>query len=52
MEILSALRKLGDSLTEEECHFLQDNLTESLKEFNRVTSDSLGKTSPTEQIPS
>ena len=42
MEILTALKKLGDSLTPEEEAYLQANSSTSLKEFEQVSS-TLGK---------
>ena len=40
VEILIALRKLGESLTDTEESFLQSNATDSLKEFEKVNPDS------------
>lgn len=40
LEILSALQKLNDPLLDEEKTFLQNNLTDSLKEFNKATIQS------------
>jgi len=42
-EILTALQKLGDSLRDEEKIFLQNNLTDSLKEFNKVVSENVSE---------
>ena len=42
VEILTALKKLGDSLTPEEEAYLQANSSTSLKEFEQVSS-TLGK---------
>ena len=42
VEILTALKKLGEELTPEEEMYLQSNSSASLKEFEQVTS-SLGK---------
>lgn len=42
MEILTALKKLGDELTPEEENYLQNNSSASLKEFEKV-SGSMGK---------
>ena len=38
VEILTALKKLGDSLTPEEEAYLQANSSTSLKEFEQVSS--------------
>lgn len=42
VEILTALRKLGEELTPEEQEYLSQNSSSSLKQFQQVTSD-LGK---------
>ena len=39
VEILTALKKLGDKLNPEEEAFLQSNSSSSLKEFEQVSSD-------------
>lgn len=39
VEILTALKKLGEKLTPEEENFMQVNSSSSLKEFEQVTSD-------------
>ena len=39
VEILIALRKLGDSLETDEINFLENNASEALKEFERVTDE-------------
>ena len=44
VEILTALKKLGDKLMPDEEAFLQANSSSSLKEFEKVSGD-LGKTS-------
>jgi hypothetical protein len=42
VEILTALKKLGETLTGEELAFLAENMTASLSEFERVETD-IGK---------
>lgn len=44
VEILTALKKLGESLTPEEESYLQSNSSASLKQFEQVSGD-LGRTS-------
>lgn len=39
VEILTALRKLGETLTPEEGAFLLSNSSDSLKQFEKVTGD-------------
>ncbi len=39
VEILIALRKLGDSLLTDEINFLQNNASDALKEFEKVTDE-------------
>lgn len=39
VEILIALRQLGDSLEDQEIDFLQKNASDALKEFERVTDE-------------
>ena len=39
VEILIALRQLGDSLDDQEIDFLQTNASDALKEFERVTDE-------------
>jgi len=39
VEILTALRKLGEVLTPEEQEYLKQNSSSSLKQFQQVTSD-------------
>ena len=39
VEILTALKKLGETLTPQEEHFLQTNSSSSLKEFEKVSGD-------------
>ena len=39
VEILTALKKLGETLTAEEEDFLQSNSSTSLKEFTKVSSN-------------
>jgi hypothetical protein len=39
VEILIALRKLGDSLQTDEINFLHNNASDALKEFEKVTDD-------------
>jgi len=41
VEILIALRKLGDSLQTDEISFLHNNASDALKEFERVTDDQI-----------
>lgn len=43
VEILTALKKLGESLTPEEESYLQSNSSASLKQFEQVSGD-LGRT--------
>lgn len=49
-EILSALTRLGDNLLDEEKIFLANNLTDSLKEFNKVTSENVSEENVTSLI--
>lgn len=39
VEILTALRKLGEDLTAEEQEYLKQNSSSSLKQFQQVTTD-------------
>jgi len=39
LEILSALKKLGEELSGEESAFLEQNMTKSLEDFERITKD-------------
>lgn len=39
LEILFALKKLGDDLTSSELNFLQQHSTASMREFEKVSSD-------------
>jgi len=39
LEILAALRKLGEELSGEEANFLQQNMTQSLADFEKITKD-------------
>ena len=39
VEILTALRKLGEELTAEEQEYLKQNSSTSLKQFQQVTTD-------------
>ncbi|CAG2162735.1 unnamed protein product [Oppiella nova] len=41
VEILIALRKLGDDLQPDELNFLQNNASDALKEFERVTDEQI-----------
>ncbi|KAJ6221284.1 hypothetical protein RDWZM_007096 [Blomia tropicalis] len=50
IEILSALQKLGDALMDDEKIFLQNNLTDSLKEFDKVTNETLSEEDVTNLI--
>ena len=42
VEILTALKKLGDDLVPEEEALLRSHVTDSLLQFERVTSDVIG----------
>ena len=39
VEILTALKKLGEQLTADEMAFLQSNSSDSMKQFEKVTGD-------------
>ena len=39
VEILTALKKLGEQLTADEISFLQNNSSDSMKQFEKVTGD-------------
>ena len=39
VEILTALKKLGELLTADEMAFLQSNSSDSMKQFEKVTGD-------------
>ena len=39
VEILTALKKLGEQLSADEVAFLQSNSSDSLKQFEKVTGD-------------
>ena len=39
VEILTALKKLGEQLTADEMAFLQSNSSDSMKQFEKVTED-------------
>eukprot|EP01103_Thecamoeba_quadrilineata_P015028 TRINITY_DN4622_c0_g1_i1.p1 TRINITY_DN4622_c0_g1~~TRINITY_DN4622_c0_g1_i1.p1 ORF type:complete len:184 (-),score=46.91 TRINITY_DN4622_c0_g1_i1:24-575(-) len=41
LEILAALKKLGEELSPEESHFLSTNMTTSLADFERVSSQQI-----------
>jgi Beta-catenin-interacting protein ICAT len=43
VEILTALKKLGDVLRPEEEAFLQSHASDSLKQFEKVTASELGR---------